>query len=97
MEPKCHTLYYDYLSRIKLPAEREIILEKVPKKILALHNRLVDIGWRCFTPNPLKDNEQWVHEFYAILNIVSFLDLSNMIIMIRGKKIGFVAKKVNDI
>lgn len=67
MAPEFQTLYYCDLPRTKLLLEREICLENMSEKIPAFHDRHVDTGWWCFSPDPCKANEQWVREFYPTL------------------------------
>ena len=87
MAPKCHTHYYGDLPRTKLLPKKGIFLEKIPKKLSAFHDRFMATGWQCFALNPCKANEQWIHEFYANLSLVSFSDPSNIIIRIWGKEV----------
>lgn len=58
IEPECHTHYYCYLLRTKLPSERAIFLENMSKKVSIFHDRLMAKGWWCFTLVPCMDNKQ---------------------------------------
>lgn len=85
MVPECHTHYYGDLLRKKLLSKRGKCLDNMLKEISTFHDGLETTGWRHFAPDPCKENEQWVHEFYTNLSIMSFSDPFNMTIKIWEK------------
>lgn len=51
MAPESETVYYENLMRKKFLPERGIQLENVPENLLSFYERLVSMGWTCFSQN----------------------------------------------
>lgn len=94
MSTNCQPILYEDLTRRKLLPRWAISLEKMPKNIPTIYERLVAIGWRCFTQDPCWDNKHWVRGFYVNLSIVK---ISKPVMRIWGKEIHSRAELINKV